>query len=93
MRAGSWVSIIAVFLFGVLGGSTVSKLIPLGADISAGLGVSPIQFGWLISLIAVPAALLAIPSGLLVDRFGPKPVLIGAAATVLAADTIYVLSH
>ncbi len=93
MRAGSWVSIVAIFLFGVLGGSTVSKLIPLGADISKGLGVSPIQFGWLISLIAVPAALLALPSGIVVDRFGSKRVLIGAAATVFAANAIYVFSH
>ncbi len=93
MRAGSWVSIVAVFLFGVVGGSTVSKLIPLGADVSAALGVSTIRFGWLISLIAVPAALLALPSGIVVDRFGPKRVLIGAAATVFLANAIYVFSH
>ncbi len=93
MRAGGWVSIIAIFLFGVLGGSTVSKLIPLGGDISAALGVSPIQFGWLISLIAVPAALLALPSGIVVDRFGSKRVLIGAAVIALGANAIYVFSH
>ena len=93
MKAGGWPSIIAIFLFGVLGGSTVSKLFPLGADVGHALHVSPSQFGWLISLIAVPAALLAIPSGIVVDRFGPKRVMLAAACLALVADAIYVFSH
>ena len=35
MKPGSWSSIASIFLFGVLGASTVSKLVPLGADIGS----------------------------------------------------------
>ena len=53
MKAGSWVSILSMFLFGVAGAATVSKLIPLGADLTAAFGLDAAQFGWLISLVAL----------------------------------------
>jgi len=82
MKPGSWSSIASIFLFGVLGASTVSKLVPLGADIAARFGTSAADFGWLISLLGFTALVLAIPSGLLVDRFGPRRVF---TASVLIA--------
>lgn len=92
MKAGSWTSILGIYLFGVCGGSTVSKIIPLAADIVPRFGLSDPQFGWLIALIAVPAVLLAIPSGLVVDRFGPKAVLLAAAITAALADGLYIVA-
>jgi predicted MFS family arabinose efflux permease len=93
MKAGSWASILGIYLFGVCGSSTVSKIIPLAADIVPHFGLSDPQFGWLIALIAVPAVLLAIPSGLVVDRFGPKPVLIVAAIVAALADGLYIVAE
>jgi predicted MFS family arabinose efflux permease len=93
MKAGSWASILGIYLFGVCGSSTVSKIIPLAADIVPRFGLSDPQFGWLIALIAVPAVLLAIPSGLVVDRFGPKPVLIVAAIVAGLADGLYIVAQ
>ncbi|MFO7276703.1 MAG: MFS transporter [Pseudomonadota bacterium] len=89
MKLGSWPSIVGIVLFGILGASTVSKLIPLGDGLAGTLGLSPAEFGWLISLIAVPAAILALPSGVVVDRFGPRAVLITAAAVGFTANVIY----
>jgi predicted MFS family arabinose efflux permease len=92
MRPGSWTSIFFVFLFGVLGASTISKLVPLGADISARFGTSPTDFGWLISLLGLTALILAIPSGLLVDRYGPRRVFAGSVLLGILANLIYFLA-
>ena len=92
MKAGSWWSIAGIYLFGVCGGSTVSKLIPLVDDMARVFGLGAADFGWLVALIAVPAALLAIPSGLVVDRFGPRAVLIVSAALGVAANIVYDLA-
>ena len=89
MKAGSWSSILTLYLYGVLGASTVSKLVPLGAVLGTEFGTTPAQFGWLVSLVALPAVILAIPSGLLVDRFGPRRILLGAALLGVAANLLY----
>jgi predicted MFS family arabinose efflux permease len=89
MRPGSWSSILSIFLFGVLGASTVSKLVPLGMDISTRFGTSPADFGWLISLLGLTALVLAIPSGLIVDRFGPRRVFAASVLLGMAANLLY----
>jgi predicted MFS family arabinose efflux permease len=92
MKSGSWFSIVSIFLFGVLGASTVSKLVPLSADLALQYGTTPAQFGWLVSLIGVPAALLAIPSGLMVDRYGSRRVLHVCAALGVIANLMYFIA-
>jgi predicted MFS family arabinose efflux permease len=92
MRPGSWASIASIFLFGVLGASTVSKLVPLGADISARFGTSAADFGWLISLLGLTALILAIPSGLLVDRFGPRRIFAASVLLGMAANLLYFIA-
>jgi len=89
MKLGSWISIFGIYLFGVCGASTVSKIIPLSGDIGTSFGLAPANFGWLVSLIALPAALFAIPSGLVVDRLGARLVLLLAAAGGVLANLIY----
>lgn len=93
MKSGSWASIIGIYLFGVCGGSTVSKIIPLAGDLTRVFNLSPTDFGWLISFIALPAALLAIPSGIVVDRYGPRRILIIAALFGIVADLLYVFGQ
>ncbi|MBK6673630.1 MAG: MFS transporter [Proteobacteria bacterium] len=92
MKPGSWISIFSIFLFGVLGASTVSKLVPLGADIAARFGTSAADFGWLISLLGFTALILSIPSGLLVDRFGPRRVFAISVLLGIAANLLYFLA-
>lgn len=92
MKAGSWASILGIYLFGVCGASTVSKIIPLATDIGGTFGLPPANFGWLVALIALPAALFAIPSGIVVDRLGARLVLILGAALAVLANLIYVLA-
>lgn len=92
LRPGSWPSILCVFLYGVTGASTVSKLIPLGGDLARVFGTTPAQFGWLVSLIALPAALVAIPSGIVVDRFGPRRVLNVSVSLGVLANLVYLVA-
>lgn len=93
MKPGSWFSILGVYLFGVCGASTVSKLIPLAGDIEGVFGLSGSDFGWLVALVALPAAIFAIPSGIVVDRFGSKKVLLAAGLGGVIANLIYLFAE
>ncbi|NWG52616.1 MAG: MFS transporter [Hydrogenophilaceae bacterium] len=92
LKPGSWASILSIFLFGVLGGATLAKLIPLGVDIERAFGASPAAFGLLVSFLGVPAALLAIPGGIVVDRYGPRIVLLVSAGAGVLANLIYLVA-
>jgi predicted MFS family arabinose efflux permease len=93
MKPGSWASIICIYLFGVCGGSTVSKLIPLAGDVGQTFGLFGADFGWLVALVALPAALFAIPSGVVVDNLGSKRVLLGVAMLGVAANGVYLVAE
>jgi predicted MFS family arabinose efflux permease len=92
MKPGSWSSIISVFLFGVLGAATVSKVVPLAGDFAREFGTTPRDFGWFVSLIGLTALILAIPSGLMVDRYGSRRVLQGSVVLGILANVIYMLA-
>ncbi|MGB8324190.1 MAG: MFS transporter, partial [Candidatus Acidiferrum sp.] len=79
MKAGGWPSIVTTYLFGVFAIVTMVRLIPLQLDIAQKTGATAAQFGLLIGLAGLPAAVLATVSGAVVDRFGPRTVLIGGA--------------
>lgn len=79
MKTGGWPSILTTYLFGVLAIVTIVRLIPLQIDIAQKTGVTAGQFGLLIGLAGLPAAVLATVSGAVVDRLGPRVVLIGSA--------------
>lgn len=89
MKAGSWASIIGVYLFAICGGSTLSKIIPLAGDLGQEFGLAPSGFGWLVAMMALPAMIFAIPSGIVVDKLGPRTVLLGAGVIGIAANGIY----
>ncbi len=92
MKSGSWASILGIYMFGVCGASTVSKLIPLAGDIEANFGLVGADFGWLVALVALPAAMFAIPSGIVVDKWGSKRVLLAAGVVGTAANLIYLVA-
>ncbi len=89
MKAGSWPSILAVYLFGVLGVSTLSKMIPLVGDLEHALGASPAQYAFLLSLLALAPAVLGAAGGAVIDRVGPRKALIASGVVGAAADVLY----
>ena len=65
--------VFSVTLMAVLG---VASITPAFPAISAQLGVSPQEVGWLISVFTVPGVFLAPALGVLADRYGRKQVLV-----------------
>ena len=78
MKHGGWASIVATYAFGVLAAAAVAKLIPLGFEFEKVVGATQSQFAWLIALLGIPAALFAAISGGIVDRVGPRAVLVAS---------------
>ena len=89
MKAGGWPSIILIYLFGVLAVASLSKLIPLADAFEQSLGASPQQFALLLSLLAVPAAVLGAVVGGFVDRIGAGRALVLSALAGALANLMY----
>lgn len=79
MKAGGWPSILVAYILGVLSVASLVVMVPLQGDFIHQLGMSVGQYGLLIGLIGIPAAALATVSGGLVDRFGPRTMMIAGA--------------
>ncbi|MEO8314233.1 MAG: MFS transporter [Pseudomonadota bacterium] len=89
MKSGSWPSIALIYLHGVLASASLSKIIPLLADLSAHLGAKPVQFGLLISLMTIPPAVLAAVAGSIIDRAGARSALTVAAVIGVVVNFAY----
>lgn len=89
---GSWPSIGLIYLFGVLSSATLSKIIPVLADVSTHLGATRGQHAWLISLVAVLPALLASVAGSIIDRIGAHRALQLVALIGVAINAAYLLA-
>jgi MFS family permease len=89
MKPGSWPSIALIYLYGVLASASLSKIIPLLADLAAHLSATPLQFGLLISLITVPPAVLAAAAGSIIDRVGARSALMAGAAIGVIVNLAY----
>ena len=84
MRPGSWGSIFLIYLYIVLGGSSMGKIIPVVPDIAQAMNCSMQTAAWFISVVAVAALLLAPLGGELTDRMGDRKVLlIGVLASLI----------
>jgi predicted MFS family arabinose efflux permease len=89
MKPGTWPSIALIYLYGVLASASLSKIIPLLADLAAHLGATPLQFGLLISLITIPPAVLAAAAGSIIDRVGARSALMAGAFIGVMVNLAY----
>jgi MFS family permease len=89
MKSGSWPSIALIYLHGVLASASLSKIIPLLADLSTHLGATPLQFGLLISLMTLAPAALAAVAGSVIDRVGARGALTTATLIGLLVNLAY----
>lgn len=92
MKPGSWPSIALIYLFGVAGSASLSKVIPLQQDLAQHLDASPAQFALLLSLLTIAPAALATVGGSLIDRVGAHRSLVAAAALGAAVNAGYLLA-
>lgn len=89
MKAGGWPSILVAYVFGVLAVASLVVMVPLQGDFVQRLGMSVGEYGVLIGLIGIPAAALATISGSLVDRLGPRTMLIASALICAVPNFLY----
>jgi MFS family permease len=89
MKAGSWPSIALIYLHGVLASASLSKIIPLLADLSTHLGATSLQFGLLISLMTIVPAIVAATAGSVIDRVGARSALTVAAVVGVLVNLAY----
>jgi len=72
MKAGSWPSIILIYLFSVCAGGAIGKIIPLVGVLAQALHVGPDRAAWLISAVLPASVVLAPFGGALSDRLGDR---------------------
>lgn len=66
--------------------------LPYNQLYATALGADPVELGSLNSMRSVVSSLIAIPSGWIADRYGPKRVLLLGLATTVAISVIYGLA-
>ncbi len=65
----------------------------IGLEVRSEFNLGPAGFGAVFAAVGLGSAVALIPTGILVDRFGSRPVLLGGAAINLAAYTAAALAH
>jgi MFS family permease len=89
VKAGGWPSILLAYVMGVLAIMSLVVMVPLRGDFLARGGLDAGQYGLLIGLIGIPAAALATFSGGLIDRFGPRIMMVGGTFLFAIANLAY----
>jgi MFS family permease len=89
VKAGGWPSILLAYVMGVLAVMSLVLMVPLRGDFLTRGGLDAGQYGVLIGLIGIPAAALATFSGGLIDRFGPRIMMVGGTFLFAAANFAY----
>ncbi len=89
MKAGGWPSILLAYVLGVLAVMSLVLMVPLRGDFLARGGLDAGQYGLLIGLIGIPAAALATFSGGLIDRFGPRMMMVAGTFMFSGANLAY----
>lgn len=89
MKQGGWATLTLIYLYGVASAASLTKVIPLQADIASLPGATPAAFGWFVSLLAILPALLGTVSGAVIDRLGARPALILASLIGAGVNGLY----
>ncbi len=87
-----WGVFVLVYLLGVTSGAALGMLGPLADQIAAHLHATQAAVGASISLVFLPVALLGTPVGALVDRMGPRLMLLAAGFLLPVADGLLLLA-
>lgn len=86
---GSWALIaIALLLFGVSIGAAQFKVPVIMTNLMAQFGMDAGASSWLMSIFTLVGFILALPTGMLAKRFGPKSMLVAAAVAMVTGSVI-----
>ncbi len=85
-----WAVAVAVYLVAVFHRTSLGVA---GLQATSRFGISPSQLSIFVLLQLGVYALMQIPTGVLVDRYGPRRLLITAAFTMAVAQSMFALAH
>lgn len=88
VRRSPWLTIIVIYLTGVVAAMSYGKFSAVGPSMADELGLSLSQLGWAISAVVGVGAVAGLPAGYLVRRFGAGRSLIAALALMVAASAL-----
>lgn len=77
-----WAVVAIAVLAGVVAAFHVGKAPPALPAIRGELGLGLVAAGWVVSIFAATGALLAAPGGMVADRLGHRPMLLGGLAVL-----------
>ena len=87
-RAAGWGSIWLIYLYSVLAAASISKLMPIAAELEHHLGASPQGLGIAISLLSVSSIFAATVGGAIIDRVGARPAIVITSLIVVACNAV-----
>ncbi|CAN7387790.1 MFS transporter [Phenylobacterium sp. LjRoot225] len=87
----SWPAIIVVYLATVLSMAAVGVVAALTLDLATAFGVTKKAVGLALSIFSLPSAVAALLCGGIIDRFGPRRVILASCALAALADVAAVL--
>ena len=93
LQSGHTPTLFAAFLYFDLSFMVWVLLGPLGVAIAHDLHLTPAQKGFMVAVPTLAGALLRVVCGVLVDRFTPKKVGIGAQLLVIAGLLLFWMGH
>lgn len=87
-KYGNWMlTAVALLLFGTAIATVQYKVPVVMGDIMVGMSMDANSASWLMSIFTFVGIILAVPTGVLAKKFGPKTMLL-AAAVVIAAGSL-----
>lgn len=93
MRAGSWASILLILAFAVIIAACHGKTIMLVGDVALAFGVSPAQASWVVSAVALIAALFSPIVNWIVAHTGERKSIVAGLAIAAVASYLGGLSQ
>ena len=88
-KYGNWALIaVAMLLFGTAIATIQFKVPVVMGDIMANMGMDASSASWLMSIFTFVGIILALPTGALAKRFGPKTMLLAAAAIIAVGSLL-----
>ncbi|MCT9934813.1 MFS transporter [Planotetraspora sp. A-T 1434] len=81
-----WLTIVIVYLGGVVAAMSLGKFASVGPEVASQLGLSLSQLGWVISAVVGVGAVVGLPAGYLVRRFGTARSLVTGLFLIAAAS-------
>ena len=88
-KYGNWALIaVVMLLFGTAIATIQFKVPVVMGDIMANMGMDASSASWLMSIFTFVGIILALPTGALAKRFGPKTMLLAAAAIIAAGSLL-----